>query len=134
MASRLIGGGEAVADDLLRSMQDRVRELDGEVQRLQVQLTQRENALTELNRRLLEFDRAQGGLDGFARAQLTYPNVSGDTQDDGALPDTPDDAQLHVLSERNHVLEEELAAMRSTRVFRWSRPARRIYARFRGLP
>ena len=123
-----------MADDFLRTMQDRVRELDGEVRRLQGHLTQRENALTALNRRLLEFDRAQGGLDGFARAQMTYPtDVSPDTDDD-VSPDTVDDEQLHILSERNLLLEDELAAMRATKVFRWSRSARHFYARFRGLP
>lgn len=94
---------EAVVDD-----RPEVRELQAELRALRQQLQQREQLLKVLNRRLLELERGDAGASPMERV------------DTGML-----------LVERAE-LAGELESMRQTKLFRWSSPARDVYARLRG--
>lgn len=73
---------------------------------MQLRVEQREAALAILNRRLLKLELGTNGIDGMARAET------------GAL------------AERSHHLEAELDNLKSTKLFRWSNPARDVYSRY----
>lgn len=81
--------------------QDRLRELEVEVRVLRRTLTQRDEALVTLNRRLMELERGDIGSSGT------------DNADEVAR------------------LEAELDRIRGTKLFRWSAPARDVYRQLR---
>jgi hypothetical protein len=81
--------------------QDRFRELEVEVRVLRRTLTQRDEALVTLNRRLMELERGDIG--------------------------SPGTDQAHEVAR----LEAELDRLRSTKLFRWSAPARDMYRQLR---
>jgi len=85
----------------------RIRALETEVSTLRQRLDQRERLLKELNRRLLQLERGENGMSGVERADVGQ-----------------------VLVE-NQVLHEQLELLRNTKLFRWSSPAREVYARLR---
>lgn len=107
----------------LVATQDQLRERFGELGRLQRRLEQREQALAALNRRLLECQRLQNGLDGMRRAH--------ESADNGLVDGLLD--QVRSLTERCGMLEDELARTRATKMFRWSAPLRSVYAILRSL-
>jgi hypothetical protein len=80
---------------------DRLRELEVEVRVLRRTLTQRDEALVTLNRRLMELERGDIGTS------------STDQADEVAR------------------LEAELDRIRGTKLFRWSAPARDVYRQLR---
>lgn len=84
-----------------RLSEDRLRELEVEVRVLRRTLTQRDEALVTLNRRLMELERGDIGTS------------STDQADEVAR------------------LEAELDRIRGTKLFRWSAPARDVYRRLR---
>ena len=87
-----------------------VRALQREVKVLRQQLAQRDHAFTVLNRRLMALQRGEGQVTGPDRAQA------------GA-------ASAAEVDE----LRGELTRLRSTKLFRWSSPARQVYGKVRRL-
>jgi hypothetical protein len=81
--------------------EDRLRELEVEVRVLRRTLTQRDEALVILNRRLMELERGDIG---------------------SSSTDQADEVSR---------LEAELDRIRGTKLFRWSAPARDVYRQFR---
>jgi len=81
--------------------EDRLRELEVEVRVLRRTLTQRDEALVTLNRRLMELERGTNS---------------------GAGTDRADEVAR---------LEAELDRIRGTKLFRWSAPARDVYRQLR---
>jgi hypothetical protein len=81
--------------------EERLRELEVEVRVLRRTLTQRDEALVTLNRRLMELERGTNSGSGTDRA------------DEVAR------------------LEAELDRIRGTKLFRWSAPARDVYRQLR---
>jgi hypothetical protein len=81
--------------------QDRLRELEVEVRVLRRTLTQRDEALVTLNRRLMELERGDSG--------------------------SPRTDQADEVAR----LEAELARIQGTKIFRWSAPARDVYRQLR---
>ncbi|MGA2521517.1 MAG: hypothetical protein ABSG81_11955 [Acidimicrobiales bacterium] len=85
----------------------RIRTLESEVCALEQRLEQREALLKDLNRRLLQLERGENGMAGMERAGF------GD------------------VAQENQVLLEQLESLRNTKLFRWSAPARDVYAKLR---
>jgi len=85
----------------------RIRELEAEVCSLEQRLEQRERMLKDLNRRLLQLERGENGIAGMDRADLGQ------------------------VAAENQALQQELDSLRRTKLFRWSAPARDVYARLR---
>lgn len=90
----------------------KIRQLNAEVETLRLQISQRENLLTQLNRRLLHLE--------------------------GATLNTADCGNCGELEGDNRRLRQELDECRTeisnlhqTKVFRWSNPARHAYAKLR---
>jgi len=113
----------------------RVRTLETEVRALRQRLEQREQMLAVLNRRLLQLERGENGSSGMDRAEtglLLSQNhelleANGELHEQNGLLRQ----RLHVLDEENAGLHEQLKLMRDTKLFRWSSPARDVYARLR---
>ena len=79
--------------------------LEVEVRELRQRLAVREQALGELNRRVVELERGGRGV-----ADLTSLTV-----------------RNHGLERQVYELDAELSRLRRTKLFRWSAPARRLY-------
>ena len=85
--------------------------LEIEMRELHQRLIAREQSLAELNRRVVELER--GGRGTSDVTSLVVRN--------------------HELEREVHELTAELDRLRSTKLFRWARPARTLYGVFRGL-
>ena len=106
----------------------RIRTLEAEVRSLRQRLGQREQLLTTLNRRLLQLERGENGISGMERAEAG--GLLSDYQYLQAQ-NGPLQAKNHALQEENTDLHEQLRLLRSTKLFRWSSPARDVYAKIR---
>jgi chromosome segregation ATPase len=95
----------------------KVLALDREVRSLRRRLAQREQMLAGLNRRLLQLERGDNGLSGMQRAELRGPAAGHPSLQ----------AELASVKDANRALQEELYWLRHSKVFRWSRPARKVY-------
>jgi septal ring factor EnvC (AmiA/AmiB activator) len=82
-----------------------IRALESEVRALRQTVEQREKALAQLNRRLLQFERDDIGATGRERAEF---------------------------GNENDQLRREIADLHATKLFRWTASARTVYARARG--
>lgn len=100
--------------------------LDSERRALERQLELRNQALAVLNRRLSQLEQLDGAAAGVQRAHLGSDTLVADS---GSLA-----AEVIGLRAANAELAGELARLRSTKLFRWARPARLVYGRLRGLP
>lgn len=87
----------------------RVRELEAEVCALEQRIEQRERMLKDLNHRLLQLERGENGIAGIERADVGQVLLN------------------------NQALQQQIDSMRQTKLFRWSAPARDVYARLRRL-
>jgi hypothetical protein len=103
-----------MADEIEVEDGSRVRTLEAEVRFLQQRLDQREQVLKELNRRLLQLERGENGISGMERAET------------GRLV-----SEIQALHQENQNLREQLGRLHGTKMFRWSSPARDVYARLR---
>lgn len=90
---------EADRDDVSRLA------LETEVRELRQRLAVREQALADLNRRVVQLERGGSGV-----ADISVLIV-----------------RNQELEDRARELEAELARVRETKLFRWTRPARAIY-------
>lgn len=97
-----------MAKDSIVSENTRMRILESEVLALRQRLDQREEALRQLNRRLLQLERGENVVPGVERAAV---------------------GQLIATIE---ALESELGSLRNTKLFRWTAPARWAYTQVRG--
>jgi len=100
--------GDAMTEHSTISEHARIRMLESEVLALQQRLDQREEALRQLNRRLLQLEHGENGISGMERAEVSQ------------------------LIAHIEALEGELESLRSTKLFRWAAPARWAYAQLRG--
>jgi septal ring factor EnvC (AmiA/AmiB activator) len=82
-----------------------IRSLESEVRALRQRIEQREKALAQLNRRLLQLERDDIGASGRERAGF---------------------------GNENDQLRREIAELHATKLFRWTASARTVYARARG--
>ncbi len=115
---------EVGVDPTLRAVEGRRHELEVEVRVLRDRLAQRDTALAQLNRRLLELERGDfsGASPVHARLQALRQELEVATQRVLELESLLADANTRAAS-----AERELAAMRQTKVFRWSGPLRAAY-------
>jgi chromosome segregation ATPase len=115
----------------------KVRTLESEVRALRQRVELREQSLRVLNRRLLQLESSENGVQGFERIQAGLTVSENETlrADNASLREQLERAraELDTALQRQHQLEEELAMMRDTKTFRWSLPARDVYSKLRRL-
>ncbi len=115
---------EAAVDPAQREATARRHALEVEVRVLRDRLAQRDAVLAQLNHRLLELERGDFSVAGptYARLQTLRQELQAATQHVMELESALADAGTHAAS-----VERELAAMRQTKLFRWSAPLRAVY-------
>lgn len=112
-----------MTDTAAESREGQIRDLRSEVGHLRGQLAQREAALAALNRRLLDLERNQAGIDGTARdAHAQYEARLSELE-----------LRIQSISVENADLKSEIERVYATKLFRIARPARRLYGLIRGL-
>lgn len=98
--------------------------IEVEVRQLRERLALRERVLAQLNRRLLELERGDFSVTSptYARLQTLRQQLQVATQQIADLESTLADQRSEAAR-----VERELAAMRQTKLFRWSAPLRAVY-------
>lgn len=111
-------------DPAQRAADEHRHELEAEVRVLRDRLSQRDRTLAQLNHRLLELERGDFSTTGptYARLQALRQELQATSQRVTDLESAVEDAKR-----RAENAERELAAMRQTKVFRWSAPLRASY-------
>ena len=100
------------------------RALEAELRTLRDRVAQRDVALAQLNRRLLQFERGElpDGSPSYERVQTLRSELQVMTE---RLREV--ESALEVAQARAASAERELIAMRDTKLFRWSGPLRSLY-------
>ena len=98
--------------------------LEVEVRILRDRLVQRDTVLAQLNHRLLELERGEfsEASPTYARLQTLRHELQTATQRLAEIESALEASRAHAAN-----AERELAAMRQTKLFRWSRPLRALY-------
>jgi chromosome segregation ATPase len=111
-----------------------VRQLRTELGAVRSQLKQREEALAQLNRRLLVLERTTGvAMDDRVAAQIAALERAAAQIAALERLQRDRDSELEILRRECHHLATEIERIYATRLLRYAAPARRIYGGLRRL-